>query len=119
MVILSITSPILLKLTPCPVSNAAMKPSLGLWKECIQRVTVEGLYLSHIYADNTSVYQQYMEELSSIHPAYIRYAHVLKGRTEDDWMLPVGRLVVLNHWGVLQVCLLQCAAFRAPESGIP
>jgi hypothetical protein len=84
------------------------------WKECIQRVTVKGLYLSNINgsADSISCYQEYMEELSSSHPSYTRYARVLQDRNDEDWMLPVGRIVVLNHRGVLQVCLLQCPAFR-------
>jgi hypothetical protein len=85
-------------------------------KERMQRVTVNGLYLTPLHLGNIGMYKEYMQELADLHPAYEWYAHALEDRTEDDWMLPVGRLVALNHWGVLQVCILQCSAFRTCDN---
>jgi hypothetical protein len=86
------------------------------WEERIQRVTIKGLYLPRLNSGNTGVYQAYMEELASMSPIYKDYVHALEDRTEDDWVLPVGCLVTLNHWGILQVCILQCPAFRLSDN---
>jgi hypothetical protein len=58
------------EVNPLPGIKRCYEALLWSWKECIQRVTVKGLHLSHINgaADSIRFYQKYMEELSRSHP---------------------------------------------------
>jgi hypothetical protein len=100
------------EVNPLPGINRCYESLSWSWEERIQRVTVNGLYLAPLNSGNIRVYQEYMEELAGLHPFYEGYAHALEDRTEDDWELPLGRIVALNHWGILQVCVLQWALGR-------
>jgi len=82
------------------------------WKERIQKVSAKGRYFSPINSERVPLYREYVRELADSDPIYREYPSAL----EDCLMgghaqLPVGGLVDVNHWGVLQVCILQCAPF--------
>ena len=88
------------------------------WKERIQKVSAKGRYFSPINSERVPLYREYVRELADSDPIYYEYPSAL----EDCLMggnaqLPVGGLVDVNHWGMLQVCILQCAPFADLQYG--
>jgi hypothetical protein len=98
-------------INPFPRLKAFYEALPWSWMERIHRVTVNGLYLSPLSSGNIEMYQAYMDELEASHSAYSGYGRALAEQSEEAPVLPIGHLVDLNHWGVLQVCILQCEPF--------
>jgi hypothetical protein len=100
------------EVNPFPGLKACYQNIPWPWKARIQRVTARGRYFAPINAERVPLYREYVRELADSDPIYREYPSAL----EDCLMggnaqLPVGGLVDVNHWGVLQVCIPQCAPF--------
>ena len=77
-----------------------------LWEERIARITPSGLYLAPITADEDKMYASYASSLGY---------QVGAEEEDEEEVSPLGHLVDLNHWGVLQACVLQGNAFLTQD----
>ena len=97
---------------PFPALKACYENIPWPWKERIQRVNARGRYFAPINSDRIPQYRAYVQELEDSDPIYRGFASALEDCLRgDNAVLPIGGLVDVNHWGVLQICILQCTLF--------
>jgi hypothetical protein len=82
------------------------------WKERVQQVSTKGRYFAPINSERIPLYRAYVQELEDSDPICRGFASALEDCLRgDNAVLPIGGLVDVNHWGVLQVWILQRSPF--------